>query len=236
MSDSVVTSAGRKEVAVLRARAWQIAVVVPLVLAAPWRLLCQAAGAPLEISTVRALLVLLLLGTATLTDLRQRRIYNWTTYTVLGWVVLVELLGAVLESGSQGTSGFAAAIVSALGALPWRDSLAGFAVGFGILFVLFNVFRGGAGDLKLVAVLGALVGTNRILELLIYSYLLAGVFAACLMVGVAGPGSLLAFAARSIGLGDPQGAASASARDCLRRQVPMAPFIATGTLLALVWA
>jgi prepilin peptidase CpaA len=204
---------------------------MPLALVVPWVLLCRAVGAPGGLSTLRGLLLVLLLTTATTTDLLRRRIYNWTTYTVFGWIVLVELLGNVMGSPSEG---FSAALVSALGALPWRDSLTGFGAGFAILFVLYNVFRGGAGDLKLVAVLGALVGVNSLLEILIYSYILAGVFAACLVVGVAGPKAILAFAARAVGIGGRFAASSLNVRDCLKRQVPMAPFFAGGTLLAFV--
>jgi Flp pilus assembly protein protease CpaA len=216
------------------ARAWRIAVPVPLVLAVPWVLLCRGVGAPAEMGTLRGLLLALLLLSATVTDLRRRRIYNWTTYTVLSWMVLLELLGAMLGSVSEGETGFAAAIVAALGILPWRDSLAGFAAGFAIMFVLYNVFRGGAGDLKLVAVLGTLIGANQIIEILIYSYILAGVFAACLVVGVAGPGSVLAFSARTVGVGGRFADSAANVLGCLKRQVPMAPFIAGGTLLALL--
>jgi Flp pilus assembly protein protease CpaA len=217
-----------------RASAWRMALAAPLVLVLPWIALCRSLYVPEEFGTLRGLLLVLLLATATLTDLQVRRIYNWTTYTAFGWVVLLEVLGTLMGGASEGTVGFASTVVSALGALPWRESLAGFAAGFGILFVLYNVFRGGAGDLKLVAVLGALVGVHRIIEILIYSYILAGVFAACVMVGVVRPMGLLAFAARGLGLsaGTPESSQSVTA--CLKRQVPMAPFLASGSLLALV--
>jgi len=217
-----------------RAQAWRIAVLLPLVLAVPWIMICRGVGAPAEVGTLRGLLLALLLLSATVTDLLRRRIYNWTTYTALGWIVLLELVGSVLAGVSENEMGSVAAVVAALGMLPWRDSVAGFVAGFAILFVLYNIFRGGAGDLKLVAVLGALVGVNSIIEILIYSYILAGVFAACLVVGIAGPESVLAFAARTLGLGGHRAGQAANVRGCLKRQVPMAPFIAGGTLLALL--
>lgn len=218
-----------------RAQAWRIAAVAPLLLALPWQAVCRGLQAPAEIGTLRVLLLALLLGSATVTDLLWRRIFNWTTYTACAWVVLLEAVVTLLQlGGAEQSGGFSTGLVSVLGMLPWRDSLAGFVAGFAILFVLYNVFGGGAGDLKLAAVLGALLGAKPILEVLIYAYLLAGVFAACLLVGIAGPQSMLAFAARSLGIAGSVAGQSEGVRDCLKRQVPMAPFLACGTLIALV--
>lgn len=209
-----------------RERAWRVMMVLPLALVLPWVLAWRGMAGANEAGTLRALLLVLLLLTATVTDLLRRRIYNWTTYTILGWVVVLELLGVVL--------GDEKAKLLSLGTLPWRESLGGFAVGFGILFVLYNVFHGGAGDLKLAAVLGALVGIKSILEILVYTYILAGVFAACLLIAVAGPASLVVFMLRALGIGGSFLAPSAGVRDCLKRRLPMAPFIAGGTVLALL--
>jgi Flp pilus assembly protein protease CpaA len=235
-----------------RLHAWGWAAIAPLVLAFPWLQLCRLGEAllpeptpkgsslahwvergPAWVGTMHGLLLVLLLSSATVTDLLWRRIYNWTTYTALGWVVLLQLLipwFKEVEGAMTGPCGSH----SLLGMLPWRDSLAGFAVGFAIMFVLYNVFRGGAGDLKLVAVLGALVGVPLIIEMLIYSYILAGLFAACLLVGTAGPGAILAFALGPVGFAGFGRPASMVVKDCMNRRLPMAPFIASGTLLALV--
>lgn len=222
-----VVSPGRPDLDLVpREWAWRVAIVLPLALVGPWVLVCRGLTVANEAGTLRGLLLVLLLLTATVTDLLRRRIYNWTTYTILGWVVVLEVLGVVL--------GDETAKLLALGAIPWRESLAGFAVGFGFLFVLYNVFHGGAGDLKLAAVLGALVGVPCILEILIYTYILAGVFAACLLIGVAGPGSLAGFALRALGIGGSLAAPASGVKECLKRRLPMAPFIAAGALLALV--
>lgn len=217
-----------------RAWAWRIAVVAPLVLAAPWLWLCRSLGAPPDIGTLRVLLLALLLVSATVTDLLWRRIFNWTTYTVFAWVAVLQLLAATLPLGGASGKESLSAWGAALGMLPWRDSLAGFAIGFVLMLVLYNVFRGGAGDLKLAAVLGSLVGVSSLIEVLIYAYILAGVFAACLVVAIIGPGPLLVFMARSVGLGGRNAQAVLSIQDCLKRQIPMAPFVSGGTLLVLV--
>jgi prepilin peptidase CpaA len=209
--------------------AWTMAALAPVVLLAPWLFSCRAVGAPSEIATMRCLLLVLLIVAATTTDLLRRRIYNWTSYTIFGWVLLLEFVATIYGGAESSTE-----IVATLGMLPWRESLAGFAAGFGIMFVLYNVFRGGAGDLKLVAVLGALVGVQRIVEILIYAYILAGVFAACLVVAVVGPLAILAFAARSVGLNNRVASSSGDFAAFFKRQVPMAPFITGGTLIALL--
>ena len=215
---------------------WRMAVILPLVLALPWVVVFRGLGAAEEMGTFRGLLLALLLSTATVTDLLRRRIYNWTTYTALGWVVVLELVGLVLGDGRSADTGegWSAAMASALGALPWRDSLMGFAAGFSILFVCYNLFHGGAGDLKLAAVLGALVGLHTVIEVLLYSYILAGVFAACLLVIVAGPRAILAFVLQTMGLAGLFGLDATAVRDCMKRRMPMAPFFAGGTLLALI--
>jgi prepilin peptidase CpaA len=208
-------------------------VIAPLVLALPWLALYPHVGhGPAGLGTMQGLLLVLLLSCATVTDLLWRRIYNWATYTALGWIVFLQLLAPWWVAVENNIVCYGSG--STLGMLPCRDSLAGFAVGFVIMFVLYNVFRGGAGDLKLIAVLGALVGAPRILEILIYSYILAGIYAACLVVDAAGPGSILAFALRPVGFAVSSRPASTGVRGRLKRRLPMAPFIAAGTVLALV--
>ena len=252
MSTCQVSRSQLQPYPVPRPHAWGWAAIAPLVLAFPWLKLCQWVDAllseptrsgsslapwtehgPAGMGTMQGLLLVLLLSSATVTDLLWRRIYNWTTYTALGWVVFLQLLTPTFVEAERHIIGLSGSD-SVLGMLPWRDSLAGFVGGFAIMFVLYNVFRGGAGDLKLVAVLGALVGVQPIIEILIYSYILASIFAACLLVGSAGPGSILAFVLRPMGFAGSARPASTAVKGGLKRRLPMAPFIASGTLLALV--
>ncbi len=71
-------------------------------------------------------------------DLRTRRIPNVLTVSALAAALLFHTLAIGLEG--------------------LRFSLAGFGVGFGLLFVLWIIGGGGGGDVKLMAALGAWMG------------------------------------------------------------------------------
>jgi Flp pilus assembly protein protease CpaA len=191
-------------------RPWRLAILAPLVLAGPWFLACRSAGAPPALASVSSLVLVLLLATATVTDLLWRRIFNWTTYTAAGWAVGLHAAGLLPPLGPL------------LGALPIEEALAGLVVGFGLTFLAWLVFQGGAGDVKLVAAVGLLLGPSRVLEVIFYGYLFAGAFALGYAVWRAGPLALLA--------------RTTSATEVLRTRVPMAPFLTAGVLAALAWS
>src|SRR5262249_11533535 len=69
-----------------RTRPWRAALLAPLVLAWPWLAVTHDLGVPGVAASVNGLLLALLLGTTTVTDLLWHRIFNWTTYTVVLWV------------------------------------------------------------------------------------------------------------------------------------------------------
>ena len=77
------------------------------------------------------------------TDWWKRKIPNWLTVGAFA-------LGLAFHSATQGWVGV-------------RFTLAGFALGFGILFVLWMTGSAGAGDVKLMGALGAWLGTSLIL-------------------------------------------------------------------------
>lgn len=86
---------------------------------------------------------------AMMTDIRQQRIPNWLC-------VSLGVSGLVFRSGTGFSSGF-------------LDSLAGFAVGFGVLFVLYLIGGSGAGDVKFMAAVGTWIGPYHIVFVFVLS-------------------------------------------------------------------
>lgn len=99
---------------------------------------------------------------AALMDLRFRRIPNWFTVPTFA-------AGLIYHVASGGLSGLGTAF-------------AGFAVGFGILFVLWLIGGGGGGDVKLMGALGAWLGATYTLFVILLSGLLAAFFSVVVLM------------------------------------------------------
>lgn len=106
-----------------------------------------------------ALVVVSLVGAYT--DLRWRRLPNWLT---LGSAVLGLALG-LLSRGLDGG----------------RESLVGWLLGCGMLFLFFAIGAVGAGDVKLLGAVGALRGTRFVFISFVYMALVGGVLAIALL-------------------------------------------------------
>jgi prepilin peptidase CpaA len=198
-----------------------VALLAPAVVGVPWAVLTAGTGLPAPLPAAAGAVLLLLVVTTTATDLRWRWVPNWATYTATAWGLALAAVGSAIGAGSL----FAA--VSA------ADALAGFAAGFGLMLLLYAVFQGGAGDVKLVAALGALVGIDRVVHLVVYGYVLAAVAGACYLVWVIGPVGLLRELGRGLGLS--RGPVGPGGPAPLATRVPMAPFLNAGAVLAVFW-
>ncbi len=102
-------------------------------------------------------LLILILGICTITDLRKRRIYNIIVFPG----ILLALISHLVTGGW-------------LGGL---HSLYGFSVGLGLLLIPFLLGGMGAGDVKLLALVGAMKGTLFVLHAAIYMSLIGAVMA-----------------------------------------------------------
>jgi prepilin peptidase CpaA len=158
---------------------------------------------------------LVVLAVATFTDLRSRRIPNWLVFPFL-------FAGFVVSGALHGWAGI-------------RHSLAGMALGallFGVLCALGGM---GMGDVKLVAAIGAWIGSAQLLIALVLTAMAGGVLAICWAVAggfvgelFRGTGQLLlGFGKRGL-RPHPELVLS----NPLTRKMPYAPAIAIGTLFS----
>ena len=106
------------------------------------------------VSIVTALIACLI---AAITDLRQFKVYNWVTVPYL-------LTGLLYNAAVCGLQGF-------------TDSLIGALCGFGLLFFLYVFGKAGAGDVKLLAGIGAWLGAWLVFQIFLVSTIIGGILA-----------------------------------------------------------
>ena len=107
-----------------------------------------ASAFPLVVAVIAA-------GIALVTDVRHRRIPNWLT----GGALLIGLAGNLWLGGPQGA----------------LCSLAGAGLGLAILLPFYVLRTMGAGDVKLLAAVGALLGPQAVISVAVYSALVGGI-------------------------------------------------------------
>jgi prepilin peptidase CpaA len=108
---------------------------------------------PISLAVILVALVL----TAAIWDLKSRRIPNWLSLTGI-------LCGIALNSFLYGWSGL-------------KESLEGMGTAFAVYFVLYLVRAMGAGDVKLMAAVGAFVGPGNWFMIFLITAVLGGVIA-----------------------------------------------------------
>jgi prepilin peptidase CpaA len=151
------------------------------------------------------------LGVATFTDIRSRRIPNWLVLPFFG-------IGVVVSIWFHGWQGLG-------------RSLAGAGLGlllYGIFFLLGGM---GAGDVKLCAAIGAWIGPSQLIIALVLTSLVGGVMA----LGWAAWGGFLGELFQHTGelaFGSKEERGEAVLKNPLRRKMPYAPAIAIGTLIS----
>src|SRR5688572_17761897 len=104
------------------------------------------------------------------TDVRWHKIYNWTTYPGMLTALAINGLGTATGLSSQGDHPWTRWI----GWIGLAESVVGWlACGF-LMLVLYVFFRIGAGDVKLLAMLGAFLGLERGIETLLWTFVIGG--------------------------------------------------------------
>ena len=159
--------------------------------------------------------MLVVLGVATVTDLRSRRIPNWLVLPFL-------VVGITVSCWLHGWSGL-------------EHSLAGMALGaflFGILGLMGGM---GMGDVKLCAAIGAWIWPGQLITALVLTGIVGGIMALCWAAAGGFLGELFRGTGNLVfGLGkrgwkpDPE----LNLSNPLARKMPYAPAIAIGTLVS----
>jgi len=90
------------------------------------------------------------------------------------WVLVGVLVGLALNGLLPAGGGFNSAIPGGLG---WLAALQGLGVGLAVLLPLYLLRAIGAGDVKLMVMVGAFVGTNDMLGVLLATFLAGGLMA-----------------------------------------------------------
>ena len=119
--------------------------------------------------TLSTVFLLLLTATAAVTDWRVHKIYNWTTYPGILLALAVNIFENGWDEGFPGHPGL-------------KDSLIGFAACGGLMLVSFVFFSVGGGDVKLIAMIGAFLGLEKGVEVVMWTFVLGFVAGLSLLI------------------------------------------------------
>ncbi len=213
----------QKPICFSRHDCWLAAAIIPLLVAPLW--ITFARQLPGPFGTVVGMILMMLTATCAVTDLRQRKIFNWATYTAIIWGVS---LSAVTEVAGP---------LPALGTVGLSASLTGAAICLVVMMAAYDLSGGGAGDVKLAVALGTLLGPENSLTMVAYTYVLAAAWIVLCAAWRNGPFTLGVAFLRQIGSSlfprHVRGPNPGQLR-LLERPVPLAGFFALGTLLVVL--
>ena len=125
------------------------------------------------------ILLIALVLVAAVTDTARHRIYNWTTYPGMLAGLLLAAIGAVVEWRSPEMARQWQPII---GWLSVGETVGGFLLCGLLMAVCFVFFPTGGGDVKLLAMVGALVGVEKGLEVLLWTFIFGGCLGLTLLI------------------------------------------------------
>ncbi len=146
--------------------------------------------------TVTTVLLVGLLAIAAVTDLRRHKIYNWTTYSgiLLAWAW--NGAGEVVARSHPAT----ASLLEDLGWIGLERSLYGFLLCGVVLLVCYLIFGGqiSGGDVKMIAMMGALMGPDYGMVAMLWTFVLGFCIAVSILVWRVGPWQLILICLRRV--------------------------------------
>ena len=157
----------------------------------------------------------LVITVCAITDISKGKIPNKITYSVI-------VLGFVLAAISGGFSGF-------------LNSLAGFGLGFGMMFLIYMWGGFGGGDVKLMAAIGALKGYPFVIYAAFYSAIIGGIYSLAVVIWKGRFRNTMMNVGRQIlALVKPSSVLSAPLDPKESTQIPFGFCICVGTLWAML--
>jgi Flp pilus assembly protein protease CpaA len=131
-----------------------------------------------RLAMVVTILLFGFLVVATYTDVRWRKIYNWTTYSGILSAIALSLICSVFVQATAPDS------LNMWGEVAPSDSLLGLLSCGGMMLVCYVFFPGGVGggDIKLLAMVGAFLGVMAGLEVMLWTFVLAACMALIVLV------------------------------------------------------
>lgn len=191
-----------------------------LALAVAWTLVTHAISAA-DICLVAGLIL------AGITDTRYHKIFNWTTYPLILWSVVLGI--AVATARQLGIDS------SWIGNCNLLDVVGGIVCCGSVTLVAYCFSRGGAGDVKLAMLVGGLLGVERGLLAVGGAYILAAGFTLLFAAAERSIWNLARGLARSIGS---QLSVLIAPPNCqqealLARKTPLAGYFAIAGLIAI---
>jgi prepilin peptidase CpaA len=218
---------------------WAAALLFPLVIGPIWCLAWHGYGG--RLGTLSGVVLLGALVTSAITDFNRQRIYNWTTYSTFLWAVVINVVASAATHGSvplTPTIEHAEVIgPSLLGGVGIGECLAGAAVCFLITMFGYDLSGGGAGDVKLAAAIGSLLGVHDGAFAVACSYIVAAIAIILWSTWKNGPLALVKAGIRTLGrvLGPLWPFPSTTEdKSLLMTPVPLGPYFAIGTLLVVL--
>ena len=145
---------------------------------------------------VTTVLLLGLLAVAAVTDFRQHKIYNWTTYS---GILLAWAWNGVGEIAAK-TRPPMSSLLERLGWIGLERSLYGFLLCGVVLLICYVIFGGqiAGGDVKMIAMMGALMGPQRGIEAMLWTFVLGFCIAISILVWRVGPLRLVTLGLRRL--------------------------------------
>ncbi|QGJ70677.1 Hypothetical protein PBC10988_23750 [Planctomycetales bacterium 10988] len=182
-----------------RKPAYYIFSLAPLVLGPLWVYGMETIFPGHLLSTLAGFVLLAIICTATYTDSTRMKIYNWIVFPGLFWALGINLAGTLLLSGEKLGSWVEPEQIGkpftswpeSLGAIGIGWSLLGMLTCFGVMLALAIVAKTRLGDVKIAMAIGAILGVERGLSMLLWTHVAAGVMVFAFAIWRVGPAYLL---------------------------------------------